>query len=125
MESGSRILFSYDLTSPTCLGAGWVCGRLGDFPVFTRSIHNWPSFHRWALDNNAWQARVGTFYEAIAPRSTRNSSANFTLAPCRVFIRFFGPAMLPLLAPRPLLVINGDSDSLTPLPGVTLAANRS
>ena len=36
-----------------------------------------------------------------------------------------GPAMLPLIAPRPLMVINGDSDSLTPLPGVMLAANSA
>jgi hypothetical protein len=31
---------------------------------------------------------------------------------------FDAPAMLPLIAPRPLLVINGDSDPRTPLPGV-------
>jgi hypothetical protein len=30
--------------------------------------------------------------------------------------------MLPLIAPRPLLVINGDSDALTPLPGVRMCA---
>ena len=32
--------------------------------------------------------------------------------------RFDGPQMLPLIAPRPLLVINGDSDPLTPVPGL-------
>jgi predicted esterase len=32
--------------------------------------------------------------------------------------RFDGPQMLPLIAPRPLMVINGDSDSLTPVPGL-------
>ncbi len=31
--------------------------------------------------------------------------------------RFDGPQMLPLVAPRPLMVINGDSDSLTRVPG--------
>jgi len=31
---------------------------------------------------------------------------------------FDGPEMLALIAPRPLLVINGDSDVHTPLPGV-------
>ena len=31
---------------------------------------------------------------------------------------FDGPAMLPLIAPRPLLIINGDSDPRTPLAGV-------
>jgi hypothetical protein len=31
---------------------------------------------------------------------------------------FDGPEMLELIAPRPLLVINSDSDEHTPLPGV-------
>ena len=30
--------------------------------------------------------------------------------------------MLPLIAPRPLLVVNGDSDELTPLAGVQRSA---
>jgi len=33
-------------------------------------------------------------------------------------IVFDGPQMLPLIAPRPLMIINGDSDSLTPVPGL-------
>ena len=44
-----------------------------------------------------------TFYEKVAPG---------------IFSRFDGPAMLPLIAPRPLLVINGDSDPRTPIGGV-------
>ncbi|MCX6955885.1 MAG: alpha/beta hydrolase, partial [Verrucomicrobia bacterium] len=36
--------------------------------------------------------------------------------------RFDGPAMLPLIAPRPFLAINGDSDPRTPLPGLELCA---
>ena len=35
---------------------------------------------------------------------------------------FDGPSMAPLIAPRPLLVVNGDSDPNTPLPGVKEAA---
>ena len=35
--------------------------------------------------------------------------------------RFDGPAMLALIAPRPLLVVNGDSDANTPIAGVRLA----
>ncbi len=35
-----------------------------------------------------------------------------------IYGEFDGPAMLPLIAPRPLLVINGDSDARTPLPGL-------
>jgi len=35
-----------------------------------------------------------------------------------VYSDFDGPAMLPLIAPRPLLVINGDSDARTPRAGL-------
>ena len=31
---------------------------------------------------------------------------------------FDGPAMVPLIAPRPLLAINGELDPRTPLPGL-------
>jgi hypothetical protein len=43
------------------------------------------------------------FYDRVAPG---------------VYREFDGPAMLPLIAPRPLLVINGDSDPRTPAGGV-------
>jgi predicted esterase len=88
---------------------------------------------RWALENNAWQARVGTIQSAVegAARSDRATlNAQFVrmfydrLVP-GIYSEFDGPAMLPLIAPRPLMVINGDSDSLTPLPGVMLAANSA
>jgi dipeptidyl aminopeptidase/acylaminoacyl peptidase len=39
-----------------------------------------------------------------------------------IYAEFDAPAMLPLVAPRPLLVINGDSDERTPLPGVQESA---
>ena len=35
-----------------------------------------------------------------------------------IYSEFDGPEMLKLIAPRPLLVINSDSDNHTPLPGV-------
>ena len=88
---------------------------------------------RWALENNAWQARVGTIQPAVegAARSDRATlNAQFVrtfydrIVP-GIYSEFDGPAILPLIAPRPLMVINGDSDSLTPLPGVTLAANSA
>ena len=88
---------------------------------------------RWALENNAWQARVGTIQPAVdgAARSDRATlNAQFVrtfydrLVP-GIYSEFDGPAILPLIAPRPLMVINGDSDSLTPLPGVMLAANNA
>jgi len=82
---------------------------------------------RWALANDAWPARVGTFQSAFDAAAR---AANVT-APDAAFAKTFydrvvpgicrefdGPVMLPLIAPRPLLVINGDSDRLTPLPGL-------
>ena len=47
------------------------------------------------------------FYDRVAPG---------------IYSEFDAPAMLPLIAPRPLLVINGDSDARTPLPGVQESA---
>ena len=43
------------------------------------------------------------FYDRVAPG---------------IYGDFDGPAMLPLIAPRPLLVVTGDSDPRTPLAGV-------
>ena len=39
-----------------------------------------------------------------------------------IYTQFDGPMMLPLIAPRPLLVINGDSDPRTPLASVMQCA---
>jgi dienelactone hydrolase len=82
------------------------------------------SFH-WALDNDAWQGRIGTIpnvFKAIATESGASNAAVVQkfydrVAP-GIYGEFDGPAMLPLIAPRPLLVINSDSDNHTPLPGV-------
>ena len=91
--------------------------------------------YRWALDNNQWQARVSTFAPAV------DGAARHDGVPVdAVFVRRFydrvapgiygdydaGP-MLSLIAPRPVLVINGDSDVRTPLAGVqeAVAAARS
>jgi predicted esterase len=88
---------------------------------------------RWGLDNNAWQARVGTIQPAVEG-AARIAGARLNAEFVRAFYdrvvpgiysTFDGPAMLPLIAPRPLMVINGDSDSNTPLPGVMLAANSA
>jgi hypothetical protein len=45
-----------------------------------------------------------------------------------IYGEFDGPAMVQLIAPRPLFMINSDSDTHTPLPGVnecTEAAHRA
>ncbi len=86
---------------------------------------------RWALDNNSWQSRIGTVQAAFT--SAANESGVAT--PGADFVRTFyarvapgidgtfdGPAMLPLIAPRPLLAINGELDPRTPMPGLQLCA---
>src|SRR5262245_8616407 len=89
---------------------------------------------RWALDNNAWQSRVGTIQPAIdqAARDEGKSEINtdfvrhfYNRVVPGIADRFDGPQMLPLIAPRPLMVINGDSDSLTPVPGLMEVADKT
>jgi len=85
---------------------------------------------QWALEHDAWQARVETILGAVlgaARDGLRPVDAEFVqefydrVVP-GIYAEFDAPAMLPLIAPRPLLVINGDSDDLTPLEGVREAA---
>jgi dienelactone hydrolase len=88
------------------------------------------SFH-WALEHDGWQARVGTIEPAVegaaADAGVKRVDAPFVrkfydrVVP-GIYGEFDGPAMLPLIAPRPLLVINGDQDTLTPLAGVQESA---
>jgi len=82
---------------------------------------------RWALDHDAWQARAATFQPALEGAAKDAGQANIDAALVRRFYArvapgidgpFDAPAMLPLIAPRALLVINGDSDPRTPLAGV-------
>jgi dienelactone hydrolase len=82
---------------------------------------------RWALDNNDWLGRIGT----IQPAFDAIAKENGVTKPDSAFVKEFydrvvpgiagefdGPQMLALIAPRPLLMINSDSDNHTPLPGV-------
>ena len=81
---------------------------------------------RWGLEHGGWDSRAWTLREAIdaaARDSGESVGAGFMrrfydrIAP-GLYAEFDGPAMLPLIAPRPLLVINGDSDPRTPVAGV-------
>ena len=89
---------------------------------------------KWGIDNDGWHGRVGTIKKSFD--AAAHSAGVF--APNAAFVRtvfdkvapgiygdFDGPQMLPLIAPRPLLIINGDSDANTPLPGVMLAAEKA
>lgn len=86
---------------------------------------------RWAVDNDSWQSRIGTvqaaFDTAAKESGVQNPGADFVrtfysrIAP-GIDGKFDGPAMVPLIAPRPLLSINGEIDPRTPLKGVELCA---
>lgn len=87
--------------------------------------------YRWALENNQWQARVSTFAPAV-DGAARDTGVTVDAAFVRRFYDrvvpgiygdYDGGAMLALIAPRPVLVINGDSDALTPLAGVQEAVD--
>ena len=88
---------------------------------------------RWALDHDAWQWRVGSISPAVEI-AARDAGTSVDAAFVRKFYDrvvpgiygdFDGPSMLPLIAPRPLLVINGDQDDLTPMPGVQECARAA
>jgi dienelactone hydrolase len=81
----------------------------------------------WALKNNDWQGRIGTIQPAfdqvakesgVAKPDTAFVKKFYNRVVPGIYSEFDGPAMLSLIAPRPLLVINSDSDNHTPLPGV-------
>jgi dienelactone hydrolase len=89
---------------------------------------------KWALDNGQWPARIATIQDAF------DASAAMAGKPARSvdFVREFyarvvpgidgqfdGPAMLAAIAPRPLLVINGDSDANTPVAGVRMSVSTA
>jgi dienelactone hydrolase len=88
----------------------------------------------WALDNNAWPSRIETIQPAF-DAAAKNAGVN---APGPEFVREFyrrvapgidaefdGPAMAPLIAPRPMMLINGDRDPRTPLPGLKLCTDAA
>lgn len=82
---------------------------------------------RWALEHDVWQERTGTvasaFNAAAKDAGVAKPDAAFAqkfydkVSP-GIYGPFDGPAMVPLIAPRPLLAINGELDPRTPLPGL-------
>jgi hypothetical protein len=82
---------------------------------------------RWALENNDWQGRIGTIQNAFDVIAKEDVVAKLDSAFVQkfydrvvpgIYSEFDGPEMLKLIAPRPLFVINSDSDNHTPLPSV-------
>ena len=86
---------------------------------------------RWAAENNSWQSRIGTvqaaFDAAAKDSGVAKPDGDFVhtfysrIAP-GIDREFDGPAMVPLIAPRPLLSINGELDPRTPKGGLDLCA---
>ena len=88
----------------------------------------------WALENQAWHSRIATIQSAVEGAATDAGLSSVDTAFVRRFYRrvapgldheFDGPRMLPLIAPRPLLVINGDRDDRTPRAGVELCISAA
>ena len=91
------------------------------------------SFH-WAVENNSWQSRISTIQKAFDAAAKESNIAKPGSAFVHDFYQrispgiegeFDGPAMAPLISPRPLLSINGDSDLRTPLPGLKLCTDAA
>ena len=88
---------------------------------------------KYALDHDAWQSRAGTFQAAL-DAAAKEAGEPVGAAFLRKFYdrvvpgiygEFDGPQMLPLIAPRPLLAINGEIDARTPLAGVEECAAKA
>ncbi len=84
---------------------------------------------KWGLENDGWHGRIGTVQKGFDAAAT----AHGLTAPDAAFVRQFydhllpgiygpfdGPQMLPMIAPRPLLVISGDKDPINPVQGLRL-----
>lgn len=88
----------------------------------------------YGLATDGWKPRVGTvqagFDAAAKSAGVDHPDGRFArrfydhVIP-GMYDQFDGPSMLAATAPRPLLVINGDSDDKTPLPGVKIAAGAA
>jgi dienelactone hydrolase len=89
---------------------------------------------RWALEHNAWKSRIETIQSAFDAAAKEENQTQ----PDASFVHSFygrvapgidgvfdGPAMLPLIAPRPLLTINGEIDARTPSAGLNLCLDAA
>ncbi|HEY3131684.1 MAG TPA: alpha/beta fold hydrolase [Acidobacteriota bacterium] len=91
---------------------------------------------RWSLQNSAWKPLFETLTAEVNGAGKETSFPEmdpeflrklFERVVPGIDSQFDGPAVLPLIAPRPLFIITSDSDPLTPLASVMecVAAARS
>lgn len=91
------------------------------------------SSFKWALENDQWQARAGALLGAPEGAAATDGSTVDAAFMRRFYSRvspglvdsFDGPDMLPLIAPRPLRVLNGLTDPRNPIAGVELAIDAA
>jgi dienelactone hydrolase len=85
---------------------------------------------RWSLENNKWQGRAKTINAAHQAAAKDLGEAEVNQKVCRVLWskiipgildQFDCPSMLRLMAPRPLLIPNGEKDGNCPIEGARLA----
>ncbi|HVT79215.1 MAG TPA: acetylxylan esterase [Phycisphaerae bacterium] len=89
---------------------------------------------KWAVDNNQWKARVETFQKAFDAAA---KEAGITTPDGKFVSDFYqrvmpgidgefdGPSMVPLIAPRALMAINGEKDPRTQPPSLKLATDAA
>ena len=89
---------------------------------------------QWGLQHGQWRARIatigGAFHTAAANAGRSDDDVQFLRAfydrvVPGIYGPFDGPALLSAIAPRPLLVVNSDSDANTPIAGVRLAVETA
>lgn len=89
---------------------------------------------QWADEHDSWHSRIATIQTAFDAAAKEAGVAK----PDGEFVhRFYqrvapgidgefdGPSMAPLIAPRPLMTINGEIDPRTPLPGLKLCIDAA
>lgn len=87
----------------------------------------------WAIENDQWQARadalvgapINAARDANLPLNDNFMRDFYERVSPGLLTKFDGPNMLPLIAPRPLIILNGTLDPRNPLSGVDLAVTAA
>ncbi len=88
----------------------------------------------WALKNNAWQSRISTIQPAFDLALKESTIKQPDAAIVKAFYDrvvpgitdlFDGPSIVKSIAPRPMLLINGQLDDRTPLAGLQLCIDSA
>ncbi|KAK9148728.1 hypothetical protein Scep_007485 [Stephania cephalantha] len=89
---------------------------------------------RWAIDNNKWQARVDSIKSVFVAAQTDLRKENIDeevvekvwdrIAP-GLASNFDSPYTVPVIVPRPLLILNGAEDPRCPLGGLEIPLSRT